>query len=241
MSKVNDMVREQIEGLMLNVEDLDHYRDIDFLRNSSYGKEFALNNQLNPNYLPDKLKSDKLLVAKLKSATEEHPEQMEEVFSLAKKLRKGIDKMGIREWLMAGKRSPWQFALFALGMLALLPLFVATIAPTWLVFVAPILVNRLAIRDRQFWGSINLAVTLLVTYPLCGIVPTIVLLSCGLWEIALGYFLLFLPAVIFSSLYMHWAKKALGYFRLLTAEKRNLFVLYGTRTKLYKKLDEVLK
>lgn len=241
MSRVNDMVRAQIESLMLNVEDLDHYRDIDFLRNSSYGEEFARKNSLNPNYLPDKLKSDKLLVAKLKSATEEHPEEMEEIFGLSKRLRKGIDKMGIREWLLARKRTPWQFILFALGMLALLPLFVAAIVPTWLVFLAPMLVNRLAIRDRQFWGSINLAATLLVTYPLCGIVPTIVLLCCGLWEVALGYFLLFLPAVIFASLYMRWATKLRGYARLIFAEKRNLFVLYGTRTKLYKKLDEILK
>lgn len=240
MSKVNDMVREQIEGLMLNIEDLDHYKEIDFLRTGSYGFVFAQQNNLNPDYLPDKLTSDKKLVAKLKSATEKHPEEMEEVFKQTRKLRKGIEKMGIREWLLHRKRSPLTLTLFALGMLAIFPIFLASLAATWLVFLAPLLVNNLAIKDRQFRGSINLAITLLVTYPLCGLVPAIVLLCNGLWVYALAYFIAFLPMVVFSSLYMRWAKKMFGYARLIFADKRSVLVLYGTRSKLYNRLDEIL-
>lgn len=240
IARLNTEIRSKVEGLMLNVEDLENYKEIDFLRTSSFGFEFAEKNSFEAKKLPEKLEADKLLVAKLKTATEKRPEEMEEVYKQTRRLRKGIEKMGIREWLLTKKRSPLVLVLFALGMIALFPLFVASIAPTWLVFLAPLIVNNLAIKDRQFRGSINLALTLLVTYPLCGIIPTIVLLCLGLWEIALGYLVAFPLMIIFSSLYMRWSKKLLGYARLIFGDKRSVMVLYGSRAKLHAKLNEIL-
>lgn len=240
MSKVNDLVRGQIEHLMLNVEDLDHYKEIDFLRTGSYGDRFAQKHSYRADYLPERLSSDKQLVARLKRATESQPERMEGIFEQVRKLSKGIHKLGIREWLFERKRGIGALALFALGMLIGLPLFVVALAATWLVFLAPLLVNRLAIRDRQFWGSINLAATLLVTYPLCGIVTPIVLLCCGHWAVALGWFVAFPFAVIFASNYMRWATKLFGYARFVFAKGTQISHLASLRQRVYKELDEVV-
>jgi 1-acyl-sn-glycerol-3-phosphate acyltransferase len=241
MSKVNDLVRGQIEHLMLNVEDLDHYREIDFLRTNTYGKKYAAKHSYRADYLPEKLASDKALVAALKEATERDEEKMEGIFEQTRKLRKSIEKMGIREWLLEGRHGLGGLLLFALGMLIGLPLFVAALAATWLVFLAPVVVNKLAIKDRQFWGSINLAATLLVTYPLCGIVAPIVMLCCGSWEWALGWFVAFPIAIIYASNYMRWGQKFIGYRRFVFAKRSKIENLQSLRKRLYKELDKTLK
>lgn len=240
MSRVNDLVRAQIESLMLNIEDLDNYREIDFLRTGTYGKKFAAKHSYRADYLPEKLASDKALVAALKEASERDEEQMKSLFEQTKKLRKGIEKLGIREWLFEGRHGLGGLVLFALGMLVGLPLFVAAIAATWLVFLAPLVVNRF-IRDRQFHGSINLAATLLVTYPIGGIVTPIVMLCCGSWALALGWFVGFPIAIIYASNYMRWGQKLIGYARFVFAKRSQITSLTSLREKLYGQLDQTLQ
>ncbi len=63
--EVNALVRAQIESMMLDIRDLDHYTAIDWLRTSALGDDFCRSQGANPDYLPDKLKTDKLLVERL--------------------------------------------------------------------------------------------------------------------------------------------------------------------------------
>lgn len=240
MAKVNEEVRGQIQRLMLNVEDLDHYEAIDFLRQSEAGKAFARSLSLNPSYLPDKLQADKELVARLKEATEHNPERMDKLFGRVKNVARKMRKMELRDWLFEAKPSVGGALLGVLLMLVGLPLFTTSIAATWLVFVAPLLVNRLLIRDRQFWGSINLAATLLVTYPLCGLVPVVVMLCCGNWLGALGYLVAFPLMIIYSSNYMRWAKKLLGYVRFVYAPKATIEALSKERRELFDEVEKVV-
>lgn len=240
MSKVNDLVRAQIEGLMLNVEDLDHYEAIDFLREGSFGKEYAQKHNLRADYLPEKLESDKKLVTSLAEALQHHPEQMERLYGEAKELSRSIGKMGLREWLFEGKRSIGGLALRLLLLLLLLPLFVTSLGATWLVFLLPSLINHLFIKDKQFKGSINLAVTLLVTYPLCGLVPVIVMLCLGQWLAAAGWLVGFPLMIIFAINYMRQAAKLLGYVRFVFGDGKKIEKLASRRKKLYKELAEVL-
>ena len=62
--EVNKLVREQISGLMLDIRDLDHYDAIDFIR-TTYGVEYAKKQGDNPDNLPERLLTDKDLVARL--------------------------------------------------------------------------------------------------------------------------------------------------------------------------------
>lgn len=240
MSKVNELVRGQILDMMLNIDDLDHYAAIDFLREGSFGARWAEKLSLNPAYLPDKLKSDKHLVATLAKATEEHPEQMEEIFGEAAELSKKMRKSGIREWLFERKRTLGGLLLRLLAMLALLPVFVSTIGATWLVFLLPLLINHLFIKDKQFRGSINEAVTMLVTYPLCGIVPVVVLLCKSMWLAALGYLVAFPLMLIFAINYLRWGAKLLGYARFVLGDRKKVAKLAKKRSKLYETLEQMV-
>lgn len=240
IAKVGELVRGQIEGLMLNIEDLDHYKQIDFLREGTYGRLYAQKMGLRADVLPEKLEADKQLVAQLKRATEAAPEQMEELFGRVKKLSSKIRKLGVREWLFERQRSFGGLVLRVLAMLVGLPLFVSAIGVTWLVFVLPLLVNHFFIKDKQFRGSINLVVTLLVTYPLCGILPMIVMLCGGAWLKAAIYLVAFPVAIIYASNYLRWGKKVLGYARLVFANKKTVGSIIAERERLYGELDRVL-
>ncbi len=240
MAKVNELVREQILDMMLHVSDLDHYKEIDFLRESSFGREWAREHNLNPDYLPEKLTADKLLVEKLQEATESNPERMEDLYKEVKTLRKFIKKQHIREWLFERPRSIGgligRVALMLLG----LPIFGAAIAATWFVFLAPLVVNSKFIKDRQFKGSINLAITLLITYPLCGLLPVIVMLCKGMILAGLGYLVIFPLFIIYASHYMRWGRKVLGYARYVFAKRSKREYITSLRDKLYAELKAMM-
>ncbi len=240
MSKVNDVVRGQIESMMLNVEDLDHYEAIDFLREGSFGREWALSKGLNPDLLPEKLEADKMLVASLKDATEKNPEEMDRLFGDVVKIKRQIGKHDLREWLFDGGCSVGGLVLRILLLLLGLPLFGSAMAATWFVFLAPLLVNRFFVKDRQFRGSINLAVTLLVSYPLCGLVPVIVMLCGGALLQALGYLVAFPLLIIYASNYMRWCVKVWGYARYVFAPARKVEALNALRHRLYARLKEMM-
>ena len=67
--QVNELVRSQIESMMLDIKDIADYDAIEFLRQGDYGTEFAKENGFNPENLPEKLASDRILVTKLATAT----------------------------------------------------------------------------------------------------------------------------------------------------------------------------
>ena len=123
----------------------------------------------------------------------------------------------------------------------IIPLFASSIGATWFVFLLPVLINHFFVKDKQFKGSINLAATLLVTYPLCGVVPVVVMLCKAMWLSALGWLVAFPLMTIFAYHYMRWAVKMVGYARLVLGDKKEVKKLAVRRAKLYKKLREILK
>ena len=56
-----------ISSLMLDIRDLDNYDSIDFIR-TTYGTDYAKTKGIDPNDLPERLLTDKELVAKLDEA-----------------------------------------------------------------------------------------------------------------------------------------------------------------------------
>ena len=165
---------------------------------------------------------------------------MAELYEDTKALRKYIEKQHIREWLFVSPRSIGGWVLRVLLLLLGLPLFAAAMSATWFVFLAPLVVNSSFIKDRQFKGSINLAVTLLVTFPLCGLVPAIVMLCKGLILAGLGYLVVYPLLIIFAINYMRWGRKVLGYARYVFAKRSKKARITSLREKLYRELMETL-
>ena len=242
MREVNAIVRAKIEELMLNINNLENYEEIDFLRESEFGDKYAEAKGLDPDLLPEKLQADKALVADIEKAMEQHPDQMKSIFEKTDQLSKGIKELGIRDWLFEGEHHRydqfWKGAMLLLG----LPLFIACIIPTALMFIVPALLIKRFIKDQMFHSSINLGATAFITYPICCIIPSIVMICTGGWLRGLIYFALFPLMFIYAWNYVRWVTKAMGHRRfVLSRNRQKVEQLRALRSQIFGDLNEVLK
>ena len=153
MLKINEIVRERIKELMLNIEDLEHYDQIDFLRETGYGRKYAIEHGFKFRYLPSRLLSDQKLVNALQTAYNEHPEQMEQIYSDTARLVEGQKRLKIRDWLFIHNPGVGAPILRGLGLLLLSPLALVSAIPTLLLFLIPKIFLKKLIKDEMFISS----------------------------------------------------------------------------------------
>ena len=242
MLKINDIVREKIKELMLHIDDLEHYDQIDFLRETGYGRKYAIEHGFNFNYLPSRLLSDQKLVSELQTATDEHPEEMEAIYKDTAEYAEGLKKLRIRDWLFI--RNPkWPTALLrALGLLLLLPLFILSIIPTGLLFLIPKLFLKKLIKDRMFNSSFHVGVSVFVSVPICFILPIVLLWVFVSFWWALGYMIAFPFMFVLAWNYMRLFWRFVGTCIFIKRGNRTTInKLRNLRTSIYDRLDNLLK
>lgn len=242
LAKVNMLVRSKIDELMLNIEDLDNYDEIDFLRNSEYGDIYAFEHGFKPSYLPARLLADKQLVVALKEAANKHPEEMKHIYADTRHLRNEMERINIRDWLFKRKPSSATLTLRALVLFALLPLFVIAIIPTALLFIIPKIFIARLIKDRMFLGSFNLAVSALITIPICQFLASILIwIFCGGWW-ALGYFVAFPLMFLFAWEYIRLLHKFVGTRNFTSSRNRaEIARLDALRNSIFERLADLVK
>ena len=242
MLKINDIVREKIKELMLHIEDLEHYDQIDFLRETGYGRKYAIEHGFNFNYLPSRLLSDQKLVSELQEASNQHPEEMEQIYADTAEFAAGLKKLGIRDWLFI--RNPrWPMAtLRALGLILLLPLFIISIIPTGLLFLIPKIFIKAWIKDPMFYSSFHVGVSVFVSIPICFILPIVLLwIFAGFWW-ALGYMVAFpfMFKLVWNYMRLFW--RFIGTCTFIARRNRpTINKLRELRTSIYNRLDNLLK
>lgn len=242
MLKINEIVREKIKELMLHIEDLEHYDQIDFLRETGYGRKYAIEHGFKFNYLPSRLLSDQKLVSALQTATEKHPEEMNEIYADTAEYAAGLKKLHIRDWLFI--RNPkWPAALLrALGLLLLLPLFLVSIIPTALMFIIPQIFLKWLIKDPMFRSSFHVAVSVFVSIPLCLILPVVLLWVYASFWWALGYFVAFPLMFILAWNYIRLFLRFRGTCIFVKRGNRNTInLLRNLRTSIYERLDKLVE
>ncbi|MBQ5701733.1 MAG: 1-acyl-sn-glycerol-3-phosphate acyltransferase [Alistipes sp.] len=242
MTTINQIVREKIQEMMLHIDDLDHYDQIDFLRDNGYGRKYAIDHGYKFRYLPSRLISDQKLVTALQNAQKEHPEQMEQIYSDTARLIEGEKRLKIRDWLFIHNPGVEAPILRGLGLLALLPLFLVSIFPTLLLFVLPEIFLKKLIKDQMFVSSFNVGVSVFVTVPLCLIVPSILLwIFAGFWW-ALAYFVAFPAMFILAWNFMRMFLKFVGSCRFVARKNRKeIAELRTLRQSIFNRLDDLLK
>ena len=242
MMEINAVVREAIKEMMLHVEDIEHYDQIDWLRENEYGKKYAREHGFKFNYLPSRLLSDQALVNALQQASEEHPEKMENIYQDTAEVIKGINELNIRDWLFRRKPRVISAALRGLALLVLLPLFIVSIIPTALLFILPEIFLKKMIKDQMFISTFRLAVSALITIPLCMLVPAALLwIFVGFWW-ALGYFVAFPFMFLLAWNYMRLFMKFLGTCRFVNRKNRpKIKEIHKKRLSIFNRLDAILK
>ncbi len=237
--EINKLVRERISELMLNVEDLDNYDAIDYIRNS-YGVEFAKEQDLDPKYLPEKLKSDKQLVKILDEYKLDDPIGIKEIYRLANEAKELEEGFNFRNWNYEKKFSVTSIGSRILVGILLLPLFLISLLPNIFIFLAPKLITR-RIEDHMFDGSIYYGLSALLTIPVLYLTTFFVLLNLtGLLWFAAGYLCLLPLLGLFA-----W-KYRIGYIKLkseirfkIQKNKGKLDKLLAIRKSLFGKLRKI--
>lgn len=241
MMEINKLVRNAIQEMMLHIDDLVHYEQIDFLRENGYGKKYAMEHGFNFNYLPSRLLSDQKLVDALQTATREHPEKMEEIYKDTSTFMEGLKKYNIRDWLFAKSPGVEAAALRGFALLALLPLYLLSIIPTGLLYLIPKIFLKKLIKDQMFVSTFNVAVSVFISVPLCLILPVVLLwVYLGFWW-ALGYFIAFPLMFILSWNYLRMFWKFVGACNFVRRKNRKgVRELKKLRKKIFNGLDSVL-
>jgi hypothetical protein len=241
MVKINTIVRNRIQEMMLHIEDLENYNAIDFIRESEYGKKFAIKHGYKHAFLPSRLLSDQKLVDALQSAHKEHPEEMEEVYRDTNEYAEGLKRLNIRDWLYIHNPGIATVILRALGLLLLLPLFLISIIPTGLLFIIPKLFLKRLIKDQMFVSSFNIGVSAFITVPLCLIIPIVLLwVFSGFWW-ALGYFIAFPLMFVLAWNYMRIWQKFIGSCNFVARSNRNEVKRLGKlRSSIHERLNRLL-
>lgn len=241
MMEINKIVRAAIQEMMLHVDDLEHYDQIDFLRENGYGERYARKHGFKFNYLPSKLLSDQKLVDALQKASLEKPEEMEEIYKDTAYFAGELKRLNIRDWLFEKKSGVSAAAFRGLGLLLLFPLFIVSIIPTFLLFLIPKIFLKKLIKDQMFVSTFNVAVSALITVPVCLIIPIVLLwVYLGFWW-AFGYLLAFPLMFILAWNYMRMFMKFVGACNFVRRKNRaKVKELKKLRKSIFKRLDEIL-
>jgi len=242
MLEINEIVREKIKELMLHVDDLEHYDQIDFLRETGYGRKYAMEHGFNFNYLPSRLLSDQKLVSALQDAYNEHPEEMEQVYKDTAELSDGLKKLGIRDWLFIRDPKWPAAALRGLGLILLLPLFLVSIIPTGLLFLIPKLFLKAWIKDEMFHSSFYVGVSVFISVPICFVLPIVLLWVFANFWWALGYMVAFPFMFVLAWNYMRLFLRFKGTCIFVKRSNRPIInKLRDLRKSIYNRLDNLLK
>lgn len=241
MVEINALVHNTIKDMMLHIEDMEHYDQIDWLRENEYGKKYAREHGFKKNYLPSRLLSDQSLVNDLQKAYETNPQEMEGVYNDTATLIAGIKELNIRDWLFRHNPHLEAAILRGLGLLIILPLFMLSIIPTALLFIVPEIFLKKMIKDHMFISSFRVAVSALVTIPICLILPVVLLwIFVGFWW-ALGYLVAFPLMFLLAWNYMRLFMKFVGTCNFISPKNRKkVRELRKLRKSIFARLDTLI-
>lgn len=216
------IIRERISNLMLDVQDVDNYEAIDYLRESAFGKAYCKKQKLNPNYLPDKLKSDKALVEELAKVD---AEKKTPVYEQAVNLCRAIKQNGMRDWLFDAKAPMLKLIAYTLLLAVTALPALACFLATFLVYVIPNLLKKKKLNgahgkvvDKMFESTFDLGAFAVLFFPLGAVLPAIILMCTWSW-LGIFWIPLFLLMVFFVCRFQRLWVKTKGLWNFCVLKK----------------------
>ncbi len=209
--EVNQLVRAQIEEMMLDVRDLEHYEEIDWLRNSEFGDTYCCAQGKNPKFLPDKLDSDKKLCDQIQ-ATGVYWDKIAEI-------RREEAGIGIKDKDIASVKGWLTTILSIMAQIILLPLWLVSLYPNLLHYN----IHRPFMKsDKMFTNSWRFIIPVVVGVPFFFLLTVLV---CGLvwglwWQSVVWMLLATYPLALFAYYEWKWMQSTFRNIRMLCNKKR---------------------
>ena len=240
--QISDEIKRRISALMLDIHDKEHYKGISYILDSAFGANFCDENGGNHTFLPDKLKSEKELVAQIENLGIEDTETITPLLLEAENIDKSIHNLGLRDWLFEFKHHLSFAIIGTLLSLILLPLAAISWLLTFPVYLLPYIVKTRRINgmvDPMFSSTCDFVGTIIFTYPIFGVLPVIPLLFYFSWY-ALLYPVISLLMILFVCRYQRLVVKTLGLLRYCF-HKKDVENIADRRRLLFKKLRKLIK
>ncbi|MBO7561455.1 MAG: 1-acyl-sn-glycerol-3-phosphate acyltransferase [Bacteroidales bacterium] len=216
MREVNQLVRKAISSMMLNIQDLDNYPAIDFLRNN-YGKTFAALCSKPYGTLPEKLTVEKEFVAALDSLDEE---KRQSVYGQAESLRQSLEDNKLEFKSLKKKVTSAGTILKIIGMVLLFPLWIFSLWPNFFNYQIPKKLTA-RVKDKMLSSSFLLGVNAVITIPLFAIISFVLIWCFMTIYMAIIYLLLMPPLALFCWYYTEWWDALKQDLRLLKFHKKS--------------------
>lgn len=232
--EVNKLVRAQIESLMLNITDLDNYEEIDFIR-ETYGAKLAPGASL-----PERLESDKRLVAKLAKAKEEDPEKAKKLYHDVYLLRKSIETLRISDRNLEQIPGKFLTSLKLMAAILLFPVWVFTLWPSAIMYAVAYYFADVRMKDKMMESTFLICLSVLFWIPLFAILTFVLAGIFISWWVAAAWVLLFPAIFIFAQSYASFVKRLKqDMASLKTKQFGNIINLRRLRRDIYRRLDKI--
>lgn len=216
MREVNQLVRTAISSMMLDIQDLDNYPAIDFLR-TNFGKTFAALSAKPYDKLPEKLTVEKDFVAALGNLEDQ---TRESVYAQAEGLRKGLEENKLTFKSLKKKVSSAATILKLIGMALLFPLWIFSLWPNFFNYQIPKKLTK-RVKDKMLSSSFLLGVNAVITTPLFAIISFVLIWCFMTIYMAFIYLLLMPPLTLFCWYYTEWWDSLKQDLRLLKFHKKS--------------------
>ncbi|MDR1793511.1 MAG: 1-acyl-sn-glycerol-3-phosphate acyltransferase [Bacteroidales bacterium] len=219
--QINELVRQQINDMMLNINDLDNYKAIDFLRNhfrwcrngGKMGEKLKL---------PKQLEIDKRIFACLEFEKIDNEQNINQLYKNTTQLETLYKQFHIQESDFHKKTSCLGLCFQILLALICLPLWIVSLFPAVFIYQIPRIFNRM-MPDIMFESTFRIAIMALFTIPLFLGATVALIWIFTKWWIAL-LFLVASPAIaLFSWYYVSKTKAIIRQLRLKFLKKSAKF------------------
>lgn len=246
--QANQLIRSSIEQGMLNVTDLDNYDAIDYIRNT-YGIKYCASKGKWYSYLPDKLKTDQMLINELEKAYADNTEYVQDIYNNALILKEKTRNAGIRDWVITNDMSKAWIMIYLLCIfIPLFPVFIYSLIPNIIAYLAPIPLckkfDKIGGPFVMFKGGVQIILTTLIVCPIIHLVPFITMICMAsnwigyLWAIV--WILTQSLMLIFGWEYYNHLKKFISLIRFRILKKTpKMQEIISIRSSLWGNLDKI--
>ena len=202
--EINEILFRRVREMMLHVEDVEHYEEIDFLRNSAFGDSFAGGNLP----LPERLEKDQRFVELIEKCGEK------DIYEKAAELKRQEEKHKLKDQWVAESAGWTRTVLDAVVDFLLLPLWLVGLWPFGLFYWLPTL---LLSDNLMYTNTYRVLVNSLFLVPFAILVTLSVVGGIfGMWWLAVLWILLWVPLDRFEWWMWSRLKRTRGRIFLLT-------------------------
>lgn len=207
--EINEILFRRVKEMMLHVEDVEHYEEIDFLRNSAFGDSFAGGKPP----LPERLEKDQRFVELIENCEEK------DVYEKSAELKRLEEKFKLKDQWVAESAGWARTVLDASIELFLLPFWLLGLWPFGLFYWLPTL---LLSDNLMYTNTYRVLVNSLLLVPLALLITlSVVGGKFGMWWLAIMWILLWVPIGRFEWWMWSRFKRTRGrIFLLMHADER---------------------